>query len=123
MVEGMFKVFARLLLYGMNDVVIGRDQLPWDENWKLDERFFKDMDAWKKEHPDSTLQKVMERISDAVTKSLPFVELIPDGPFPAGSLVKALAHLLVLGVVCRSLLLRPVKPFISLYQDDNEGKE
>jgi hypothetical protein len=78
----------------------GRSQLPWDENWKLDEKFFKDMEAWKEKHPDSTLLKVMERINDAVTKNLPFAELVPDAPFPARGLVKALAHLLALGVVC-----------------------
>ena len=74
--------------------------MPWDENWKLDERFFKDMDAWKDQHPDSTLLNVMDRISNAVTKNLPFTELVPDAPFPARGLVKALAHLLTLGVVC-----------------------
>ena len=70
----------------------------------MDEKFFKDMDAWKDQHPDSTLFKVMERVNDAVTKNLPFAELVPDAPFPARGLVKALAHLLALGVVCPSFL-------------------
>ena|SRR5258707_7252067 len=77
-------------------------QLPQDENWKLDEKFFKDMHAWKNRHPNSTLLKVMERVNDAVAKNLPFAELVPDTPFPARGLVKALAHLLALGVVCPS---------------------
>jgi len=77
-----------------------RSQLPWDENWKLDEKFFTDMEAWRDQHPDSNLLKVMEKINDAVTKNLPFAELVPDRPFPARGLVKALAHLLTLGVVC-----------------------
>ena len=77
-----------------------RSQVPWDENWKLDEKFFRDMHAWKDQHPDSTLFKVMERVNDAVAKNLPFAELVPDTPFPARGLVKALAHLLALGVVC-----------------------
>jgi len=77
-----------------------RSQLPWDENWKLDEKFFTDMHGWKDRHPDSTMLKVMERINDAVAKNLPFAELVPDTPFPARGLVKALAHLLALGVVC-----------------------
>ena len=119
----MFKVLARLLLIGMNDAVIGRNQLPWDENWKLDDKFFKDMDAWKEKYTDSTLRKVMERINDAVTKNLPFAELIPDGLFPARGLVKALAHLLLLGVVCPVLLLHPVKPFIALCLENSEGEE
>jgi len=74
--------------------------LPWDENWKLDEKFFRDMHGWKDRHPDSTMLKVMERINDAVANNLPFAELVPDTPFPARGLVKALAHLLALGVVC-----------------------
>ena len=43
---------------------------------------------------------VMERVNDAVKKNLPFADLVPDAPFPARGLVKALAHLLSLGVVC-----------------------
>ena len=87
----------------MNNILSsGRSQLPWDENWKLDEKFFDDMDTWKDQHPDSTLLKVMERVNDAVSKNLPFAELVPDAPFPARGLVKALAHLLALGVVCAS---------------------
>ena len=58
------------------------------------------MEAWKDQHPDSTLLKVMDKVNDAVTKNLPFAELVPDAPFPARGLVKALAHLLTLGVVC-----------------------
>jgi len=74
--------------------------LPWDENWKLDEKFFRNMEEWKDRHPESTLLKVMDKVNDAVTKNLPFTELVPDAPFPARGLVKALAHLLSLGVVC-----------------------
>ena len=74
--------------------------MPWDENWKLDDKFFSDMNAWKDQHPESTLLKVMEKVNEAVSKSLPFAELVPDAPFPARGLIKALAHLLALGVVC-----------------------
>ena len=90
-------MYASYLL--TNTAHFGRSQLPWDENWQLDEKFFKDMEAWRERHPDSTLSKVMEKISDAVTRNLPFAEVVPDKPFPARGLVKALAHLLVLGVV------------------------
>ena len=79
---------------------LGRSQVPWDENWKLDEKFFNDMGTWKDQYPESTLLKVMEKVNDAVSKSLPFAELVPDAPFPVRGLVKALAHLLALGVVC-----------------------
>jgi hypothetical protein len=72
--------------------------LPWDENWKSDEKFFQDMDGWKDRHPDSTQMKVTEKVNEAVTKNLPFADLVPDSPFPARGLIKALAHLLALGV-------------------------
>jgi hypothetical protein len=49
------------------------------------------MNAWKDWHPDSTPMKVMEKVNEAVTKNLLFVELVPDSPFPARGLVKALA--------------------------------
>jgi hypothetical protein len=89
----------------MDYLTLTRTQVPWDDNWKLDEKFFKDLDAWKDRHPDSTLSKVMENINDAVTKNLSFAKLVPDAPFPARSIVKALAHLLALGVVCVPFLL------------------
>ena len=75
------------------------NQLPWNENWKLDETFFKDMERWKQSHPDSTFSSVMEKVNNAVTMGQSFIEVIPDAPFPAGSLVKGLAQLLQLGVV------------------------
>jgi len=63
------------------------------------------MEEWKDQHPDSTLLKVMEKVNDAVSKNLPFAELVPDVPFPARGLVKALAHLLALGMVSMCILL------------------
>jgi hypothetical protein len=83
----------------LNDGLIGRNQLPWDENWKLDEKFFQDLESWKEQHPDSTLLKVMETVNTAVTQGKNFIDFIPDAPFPARSLVKGLGYLLSLGVV------------------------
>jgi hypothetical protein len=85
--------------FNKNDGLIGRNQLPLEENWTLDRKFFKDLESWKKQHPDSTLLKVMERVNDAVTQGNNFIDFIPDAPFPARSLVKALGYLLLLGVV------------------------
>ena len=53
----------------------------------LDEGFFQNMNAWKDWHPDSTPMKVMEKVNEAVTKNLLFIELVPYLPF----LIKALA--------------------------------
>jgi len=89
-----------VVLNDMDVPPIRRNQPPSDEDWKLDEKFFKDMEAWKERHPHSTLFKVMERISNAVKMDLPFAELVPGLPFPARGLVKLLANLLALGVVC-----------------------
>jgi hypothetical protein len=83
----------------LNDRLIGRNQLPWDENWKLDEKFFRDLESWKEQNPDSTLLKVMETVNTAVTQGKNFIGFIPDAPFPARSLVKGLGYLLSLGVV------------------------
>lgn len=99
----------------------GRSLLPWDENWKLDQKFFRDMEAWREQHPDSTLLKIMEKVNDAVTKNMPFAELVPDTPFPARGLVKALAHVLALGVVRLFLLL--VHRYYHLCEDNSKSEE
>jgi hypothetical protein len=83
----------------LNDGLIGRNQLPWDDNWKLDEKFFRDLESWKEQNPDSTLFKVMETVNDAVAQGKNFIDFIPDAPFPARSLVKGLGYLLSLGIV------------------------
>ena len=72
---------------------------PWDEDWKLDEDFFKDLADWDNQHRDSTFLKVVEKIKDATITCKPFMEFIPNTPFPARALVLALSHFLHLGVV------------------------
>jgi hypothetical protein len=94
-----------------------------EENWKLDKKFFKDLESWKEQHPDSTLSKVMERINDAVTQGKDFIEFIPDAPFPARSLVKGLGYLLSLGVVSTFSFLKDEHLLISRYQDSREGEK
>ena len=72
---------------------------PWDEDWKLDEDFFKDLVDWDKRHQDSAFLAVVEKIRDATITCKPFMELIPNEPFPARALVLALSHFLHLGIV------------------------
>jgi len=55
------------------------------------------MEDWERNHPESTLAKVMENVNSAVSTSRPFLECIPDSPFPARSVVLGLANLLQLG--------------------------
>jgi hypothetical protein len=79
---------------------------PWDEDWKLDDDFFKDLADWDTQHQESTFLKVVENIRDATITCKPFMEFIPNEPFPARALVLALSHFLHLGVV-RSYYLSP----------------
>jgi hypothetical protein len=79
--------------------LVDRYQPPWDDSWKLDEKFFKQMEAWEKEHPESTFAKVIDNVNSAVLMCKSFLEFIPDSPFPARSLVHSLAYLLQLGTV------------------------
>jgi len=106
----------------LNATHFDRGHLPWDENWKLDGKFFRDMEAWNGRQPDSTLPKVMGKVSDAVTRQQSFAELVPDPPFPARGLVISLAHLLALGVV-RRLLLQPLLFLIVLCLDSSNGED
>jgi hypothetical protein len=94
-----YVLFMIVYYHDMNYALIGRNQSPWNENWTLDDKFLKDMEKWKIRHPDSTLSNVMKNITDAVTQRKDFLNLIPDAPFPARSLVKGLGYLLALGVV------------------------
>jgi hypothetical protein len=107
----------------MNDGFIGRNQLRVEEDWKLDRKFFKDLESWKEQHPDSTLLKVMERVNDAVTKGKNFMDFIPDAPFPARSLVKGLGYLLSLGVVSPFSFSNDENLLISRYQDDRQSEK
>jgi hypothetical protein len=85
--------------FNMDNGLIGRNRLPWEENWKPDKKFFQDLESWKEQHPDATLFKVMETINNAVTQGKNFLDFIPEAPFPARSLVKGLGYLLSLSVV------------------------
>jgi hypothetical protein len=105
-------------------LLIGRYQPPWDENWELDDKFFKQMEEWEKKHPESTFAKVIANVNSAVTMSQPFLGCIPDSPFPARSLVQGLACLLQLGMV-RTILILAVglHHLTNLYADDHKCKE
>ncbi|KAG6908506.1 hypothetical protein DXG01_004358 [Tephrocybe rancida] len=72
---------------------------PLTVEWVLNADFLNALSIWDRNHPQSTLDRVLNKISSAIDKGQPFVGLIPDAPFPAQSLVKSLAHLLQLGVM------------------------
>jgi hypothetical protein len=71
---------------------------PWD-SWELDPEFFKAMSRWTIEHPETTLDRVLDNICVGIDNGRDLLELIPDSPFPARSLVKALGYLVKLGTV------------------------
>ena len=72
--------------------------LRWD-SWELDPDFFRALTQWTINHPDTTLDGVLKNVCDAIDRGKDLLEVIPDAPFPARSLVKALGCLVKLGTV------------------------
>jgi hypothetical protein len=77
---------------------LSSSELPWDP-WELDPKFFKAMSRWTIDHPETTLDRVLDNICAGIDKGTDLVDLIPNSPFPACSLVKALGYLVKLGAV------------------------
>lgn len=73
---------------------------PWD-SWELNPKFFNAMSHWTVSHPETTLDRVLDNICDGIDNGKDLVDLIPDSPFPARSLVKALGYLVKFGTVRR----------------------
>jgi hypothetical protein len=85
------------------DLSTSKPDVPWDP-WEFDTDFFAALSRWTLDNPESTLDRVFEKVSIGIEKGTPLLELLPDGAFPARGLVKALAHLLTLGIVGSSCL-------------------
>jgi len=71
---------------------------PW-ENWDLDSEFLKRISEYCLQHSDTTLSLVLDNICCHIEAGKELFKVIPDRPFPARGLVKALACLVKLGVV------------------------
>jgi hypothetical protein len=80
---------------------------PWVE-WRVDDEFLKRLDEWNTHQPQSTVIHVMKKVQEKLGKLADLaesevvkdaMELIPNDPFPAGTLVKALLNVLVIGIV------------------------
>ncbi|KAF8068740.1 hypothetical protein FPV67DRAFT_1760709 [Lyophyllum atratum] len=69
---------------------------PWDD-WELDADFFGALSRWTIDNPESSLDRVLANVCTVIDRAENFFEVIPDSPFPARGLVKALAHLIKLG--------------------------
>ncbi|KIM79834.1 hypothetical protein PILCRDRAFT_10013 [Piloderma croceum F 1598] len=55
------------------------------------------MSHWTIDHPETTLDRVLDDICIGINNGQDLLELIPDSPFPACSLLKALGYLVKLG--------------------------
>jgi hypothetical protein len=71
---------------------------PW-EAWALDQEFFGALIRWTITHPESTLDRVLDNICVGIDKGQDIIDCIPEGLFPARSLVEALGRLVKLGTV------------------------
>ncbi|KZP32104.1 hypothetical protein FIBSPDRAFT_775527 [Athelia psychrophila] len=56
------------------------------------------MSRWNRNHPETSLKSVMDKIFSVIDSSADVMDFIPDSPFPARTLVTALVSLLRLGV-------------------------
>jgi hypothetical protein len=71
---------------------------PWD-TWDLDRKFLDDITRWTDNHPESRLDRVLDNICTAIDAGKDFIDLIPDSPFPAGTLIRTLGQLIKVSTV------------------------
>jgi hypothetical protein len=77
---------------------------PWTE-WEVENDFLQELDEWNRCNRENTVIRVLRRVHDKldVLESPSFQEvldLIPNSPFPACTLVKCLLNILLVGLVC-----------------------
>ncbi|KAG6908666.1 hypothetical protein DXG01_003760 [Tephrocybe rancida] len=70
---------------------------PW-ETWKLDKTFFTDLSLYTSRHPETRLDRVMDKVRDGLETHRALFDAVPDNPFPARGMIIALAHLVKLGI-------------------------
>ena len=73
---------------------------PW-QGWEPDQEFLYKLHEWDKKHKDEKLPAVLAKVNKVLElKSFQAaLDCIPDNPFPAKSLVKAMISLFQLGSV------------------------
>jgi len=81
------------------------------------------MEEWERDHPESTFTKVIENVENVIKTGKPFLEVIPDSPFPARSVVHGLALLLQLGAVRIILFLFLLQALMNLNKGNHECKK
>ncbi|KAG6915376.1 hypothetical protein DXG01_011777 [Tephrocybe rancida] len=78
---------------------------PW-EDWELDAAFLSALNEWNIKNPESNLERVLGTASVAIDQAKDIMDVIPDSPFPARSLVRALLQLVKLGATLSSAKLK-----------------
>jgi hydroxypyruvate isomerase len=84
-------------------------EAPW-ERWEVDNdrEFLQTLQKWNASKPESSLDQVMKKVQEKLNQVADLaesetvkvvMELIPNNPFPAGTLVKGLVSVMVIGVV------------------------
>ena len=76
---------------------------PW-QGWELEQEFLYKLHEWNKKHKDDKLPAVLAKVNNVLELDSfqAALEFIPDDPFPAKSLVKAMISLFQLGSVSDS---------------------
>ena len=98
---------------------------PW-QGWEPDSTFLYELHKWNLAHKDDKLPVVLAKVNK-VLESNPLqsaLEIIPDNPFPAKSLVKAIISLFLLGSVSDiSLLADPASYTQHIIYPENPSGE
>ena len=74
---------------------------PW-QGWEPDSNFLYELCKWNVAHKDDSLPVIFKNVASALDSKPPLqaaLEFIPDSPFPAESLIKAMISLIQLGSV------------------------
>ena len=98
---------------------------PW-QKWEPDSNFLNDLQKWNSTHKNDKLPAVLAKVN-SVLDSSPLqaaLEFIPDTPFPAKSLVKAMVSLFQLGSVSDVSTQTPATDSYSylIYIENSSGK-
>ena len=100
-----------LILRPPSTKVLSRLAPPW-QGWEPDQEFLSKLHQWNIDHKDNKLPAVLAKVNSTL-ESMPLqaaLEFIPDHPFPAKSLVKAMISLFLLGSVSYIYLLTGTGP-------------
>ena len=114
-----------LILRPPSTKVPSRLASPW-KGWEPDQEFLSKLHQWNIAHKDDKLPAVLAKVN-SILESKPLqaaLEVIPDNPFPAKSLVKAMISLFLIGSVSDVSSQTPENPYSSfLIHIENSSDE